>query len=279
MDILLVNIHTVADLQAKLGILERWTEQQREYQEMLAYMKTNKFWCAVDKLQKLVMQWLFELSKANMAGTGYKLRQKISKAIKTRGKAVRSALDNYNDLAARMTPPAPHLKWGNILDYAFISDFELLKHAYSQQDITREPWTIPGNREIMTKYFKVKCAREELERLNVEIRHLRAFIVDEHGLMHAQLHHLRGSDPYLVAELKAVCHRRHQVDALHLLRLDDIESLPGFTGTHTLRGETNIVLVPQELDSTEGMEDLIEDDAVQDEMICLGEFFENLSVE
>lgn len=178
-----------------------------------------------------------------------------------------------------MTPPAPHLEWGNILDYAFISDFELLKHAYSQQDITREPWTIPGNREIMAKYFKVKRAREELERLNAETRRLRAFIVDERGLMQAQLHHLRGSDPYLAAELEEVCHRRHRVDTLHLLRLDDIESLPGFTGTRTSRDETNIVSVPQELESAEGMEDLIEDDAVQDEMIHLGEFFENLSIE
>lgn len=97
--------------------------------------------------------------------------------------------------------------------------------------------------------------------------------------MQAQLHHLRGSDPYLAAELEEVCHRRHRVDTLHLLRLDDIESLPGFTGTCTSRGETNIVSVPQELESAEGMEDLIEDDAVQDEMICFGEFFENLSVE
>lgn len=70
MDILLVNICTVADLEAKLGILGRWTEQQREYQETLAYMKTNKFRRAVDKLQQLVVQRLFELSKANMAGTG-----------------------------------------------------------------------------------------------------------------------------------------------------------------------------------------------------------------
>ncbi|KAG0707166.1 hypothetical protein DFH29DRAFT_760828, partial [Suillus ampliporus] len=210
-----------------------WTEQQREYQETLAYMKTNKFRRTEDKLWQLVVQRLFELSKANMVGTGYKLRQQIGKAIKTRGKAIHSVLDNYNDLAAHMTPLAPHLEWGNILDYAFISDFKLLKHAYSQQDITREPWTNPGNREIMAKYFKVKCAREELERLNVEIQRLCAFIVDECGLMHAQLHHLHGSDPYLAAELEEVCHRRHRIDTLHILRLDNIESLPGFTGTRT----------------------------------------------
>ncbi|KAG1779310.1 hypothetical protein EV702DRAFT_966110, partial [Suillus placidus] len=167
-DVLLVNICMVADLEGRLGIKDWWTDNQPDYCDALEYMKMHKFQCALDKLQQLVVQQLFELSKPNMSGTGYKLRQQIGRAIKTQSKAIHTTLEQYNDLATAMTPPAPHLEWTNILDYMFVSDFELLKHKHSQQDITDAPWTVPGNHKIVAKYFKVKHAQEELERLNVE---------------------------------------------------------------------------------------------------------------
>ncbi|KAG0702024.1 hypothetical protein DFH29DRAFT_999672 [Suillus ampliporus] len=216
MDVLLVNIRTVANLEERLSIKDRWTDDQLDYREALGYMKTHKFRCALDKLQQLVVQRLFKLSKANMSGTGYKLHQQIRRAIKTRSKAIHAALEQYNDLAATMTPPAPHLEWTNILDYAFVSDFELLKHTHSQQDITNEPWMVPGNREIAAKYFKVKRGKEELERLNIESRRLHTAIYDEHELMQAQADCVRTKDPLLAAELDDMWHQRERVDAVHI---------------------------------------------------------------
>ncbi|KAG0696301.1 hypothetical protein DFH29DRAFT_813166 [Suillus ampliporus] len=70
MDVLLVNICTVADLEERLGIKDRWTDDQPDYRKALGYRKTHKFRHALDKLQQLVVQRLFELSKANMSGTG-----------------------------------------------------------------------------------------------------------------------------------------------------------------------------------------------------------------
>lgn len=70
MDVLLMNIRAVADLEKRLGIKDRWTDDQPDYCEALQYMKTHKFWRALHKLQQLIVQWLFELSKANMSGTG-----------------------------------------------------------------------------------------------------------------------------------------------------------------------------------------------------------------
>ncbi|EGO23128.1 hypothetical protein SERLADRAFT_409558 [Serpula lacrymans var. lacrymans S7.9] len=63
-----------------------------------------------------------EEKMANMAGTGYKLQVAIGRAIKTRRKAIQTALAKYNSLAAQMIPPTPILQWSNIINYGFASN-------------------------------------------------------------------------------------------------------------------------------------------------------------
>ncbi|KAG1869619.1 hypothetical protein F4604DRAFT_1545817, partial [Suillus subluteus] len=179
MDELLLSIRSVSDYEEKLGISATWSTDHPEYRTAEAYMHMQDFHHALDKIQQLVVQRLFELSKANMADTGYKLRTAIGKAIKTQSQAIRTALDKYNILTRQLSPPTPVIQWNDIIHYGFISEFELLKHSYSQHDIHDEPWTIPANRDVASKYFKIQCARKEITRLNVEIRRLHTAIVDE----------------------------------------------------------------------------------------------------
>jgi len=112
-----------------------------------------------------------------MGCTGYKLRRQISKALQRRSEAIKKALNRYNTQAARLTPPRSPLTWKEIVDFTFIGEFDLLR--YSRADIRAELWVKPARREATTKYFKLSRAREELVRLNVEIRRLRTFISDE----------------------------------------------------------------------------------------------------
>ncbi|KAG6821969.1 hypothetical protein H0H92_015871, partial [Tricholoma furcatifolium] len=70
---------------------------------------------------------MFELTKMNMSQTGYKLRKHIGKALKARSQAIRSALDRYNDAATLMSPPRASLSWNEIIEYAFLADFDLLR--------------------------------------------------------------------------------------------------------------------------------------------------------
>jgi hypothetical protein len=51
----------VIEMEVKLGIENRWTFASPEYQETLKYMLERKYHRALDKLQKLVVQRLFEL--------------------------------------------------------------------------------------------------------------------------------------------------------------------------------------------------------------------------
>ena len=67
---LTVAMHEVSDLEAKLGLTLSWTPRDSKYQETLRYLRKRDFHRAPDRLQGLVVQRLFELSKANMSGTG-----------------------------------------------------------------------------------------------------------------------------------------------------------------------------------------------------------------
>ena len=76
---------------------------------------------------------------------GYKLWESIWKGLKAWGKAISTALDNYNAIASLMDPPAPLLEWKQLVDYTSVSKFELLKYSSSYKDITAEPWAVPRN--------------------------------------------------------------------------------------------------------------------------------------
>lgn len=101
---------------------------------------------------------------------GYKMRPHIWKALHACSKAIQTALHKYNMLAKEMNPPAPTLEWKAIVDYGFVAEFDLLKHQHSHFNVMKVHWVSPANREIANKFHKIRHAREEIVRLNVEIR-------------------------------------------------------------------------------------------------------------
>ena len=66
-----------------------------------------------------------------------------------------------------MRPPRHILKWEEVIEYAFLLDFDLLQDG--RQDISKLPWVSPMGRCAMDLHFKTCCVREEIQRLNIEI--------------------------------------------------------------------------------------------------------------
>ena len=114
------------------------------------FINNRTFIGAVERLEGLVVQRLFELSKVNLVGTGayflniqqkcftetslgYKLRKHISKAIAKCSSAICIALERYNQLAPLQNPPRPILQFSDVASYSWLSDFDLLK--FSSTDI------------------------------------------------------------------------------------------------------------------------------------------------
>jgi len=69
-DEMMVAIAAVHDLEVKLDIERTWTEEDPEYQDAARYLRHRDFHRALDRVQQLVVQRLFEMSKANLASIG-----------------------------------------------------------------------------------------------------------------------------------------------------------------------------------------------------------------
>jgi len=63
-------MNVVEELEASLDIEVRWMPQSARYQDILEYTKRRQFIRAIKDLEGLIVQRLFELSKANLLSTG-----------------------------------------------------------------------------------------------------------------------------------------------------------------------------------------------------------------
>ena len=135
----------VLELEVQMGITKRWTPETPEYVETARYICERRYHQALNKLQRLVTQRLFELHRLNLSGigqfscrrtlrflvitfklTGYKARTHLAKSLQTRCKAIRSATDTYNKAARLLDPPRPPLDWAQVSRYSFLEEFNLL---------------------------------------------------------------------------------------------------------------------------------------------------------
>ncbi|KAI0371569.1 hypothetical protein BV20DRAFT_1035214 [Pilatotrama ljubarskyi] len=196
---------------------------------MLRELGHRKYRQALDKLERLVVQRLFEMSKLGLNGTGYKLREKLGKALKARATAIKKAITDYNARAKELIPPRPTLAWSDIVDMSTVADFDLLRDT--RQDIRELPWAQPLNRRAMNLYFNIKRAREEVQRLNVEIPRLISSMLDEHVDLYCAVAASLITNPSLAHELSRQWQYQHHVSVRIAQHLRDASQLPGFSGT------------------------------------------------
>ena len=69
--------------------------------------------------------------------------------------------------AQALSLPCQMLHWKDVVKYAFLADFDLLCDAC--QDISQRAWVTPAARLAMDLHFKICQAKEEIQRLNIEI--------------------------------------------------------------------------------------------------------------
>ena len=60
----------VLELEVEMGIAEQWTPETLEYRETAQYINERQYHQALNNLQHLVTQRLFELHRLNLSGTG-----------------------------------------------------------------------------------------------------------------------------------------------------------------------------------------------------------------
>lgn len=169
------------------------------------------------------------MSKLGMSGVGYRLRDKIGKALKTRADAIKRALNEYNEAATSLNPPRERLSWEKVIAAVTLADLDALRDT--RTDIRTLPWAQPARREAANLYFGIKRAEEEIVRLNVEIRRLITFMIDEHTDFYRAIGSNIILNPHLAYELSSRYQYRSKLHAVIARRLVLTSKLKGFTGT------------------------------------------------
>ncbi|KAJ6590434.1 hypothetical protein DFH09DRAFT_1306980 [Mycena vulgaris] len=220
----------VQDLEVRLDVTRRWVPEDEKWAEISVMVRRRRYQHALDHLQGLIISRMFELAKCNMSGTGYKLRKHITKALQARSKAVKNTITTYNEVAQTMTPPKPTLDWEQVVEYAFLADFDLLREG--REDIHGELWAQPAGRAAMDQHYKLLRADKEIQRLNVEIRRLVTYMADEAGFLSREEDRLREEGEEAIAvQVGLLRMERVRFTSLHRSRLRKLSQEPSFTGS------------------------------------------------
>ncbi|KAF7371917.1 hypothetical protein MVEN_00049400 [Mycena venus] len=137
----------------------------------------------------------------------------IAKSLKAWCGAVQNAIQRYNIAARALEPPAPKFTWDQVVEYAFLADFDFLR--VMDEDVLKKPWSHPAYWLAMDSYFKIERAWEEIVRLNNEIHQLVTWINDE--------------DRFLLVHRYQLEHGCS--DMGHMKPLWRLGKTPGFTGS------------------------------------------------
>ncbi|EJD47608.1 hypothetical protein AURDEDRAFT_163480 [Auricularia subglabra TFB-10046 SS5] len=223
-------LEAVLALEGVLGIDNRWTTSSREYQEGLIQMAERDWRRALDRLELLMVQRMFELAKSHVFG--YKLREAIGKGLKSRSQAIRTAVTRYNELAAALNPPAAPVNFATLMEWTELQEFELLRRSRAG-DVREKAWAQPANRLMASKHYKVLRANEELVRCQVEARRLMTAMRDEERQLETTLGRLSAANPALSFELRELMVRRIAVNDHHRCVLAKLSGIPGFEGILT----------------------------------------------
>ncbi|KAG1842557.1 hypothetical protein F4604DRAFT_1938762 [Suillus subluteus] len=258
-----LQMNIVNDFERQNGINEHWTTAHPGYTQALEYGCKHHFIRTVEQVEGLVVQCLFEFSKANLANTGYKMRKHISKAITRQSAAIRSVLEKYNKLAPLQTPPQPILDYSEVVGYATLGEFSLLKHSH--HDLLSKPWAVPDNQEMAARYFKVVRSHEEIACLNVEICRLDAWVEYDDAKMLEVIETLTvdETDSLLAAELRQQYNEWHHINNVHRHCLDKINYLKGYSGPAAALWHNSVEM--KRSDNEEEPVDVWEDDELNDE--------------
>ncbi len=124
-----------------------------------------------------------------------------------------------------MDPPRTTLDWEEVVNYACLAEFDLLRDT--RQDVRERPWARPANRLIMDKYFKLERAREEITRLNVEIRRVLTHLQDEECFLLSKEKEILNTNAALAFQVRLYRLERTRFAQTHRQRFKKLASCQG----------------------------------------------------
>ncbi|KAJ2929278.1 hypothetical protein H1R20_g7813, partial [Candolleomyces eurysporus] len=275
------------EMELRLHIEKRWDATTPAYRETVQQINQRQYRQALEDIQKLVVQRLFELHRLNLSNIGYKARVTLAKAMRTRSRAIQTTINKYNRTVVALGR-SDTLDFARAAQYNFIEEFELLKHSHA--DLTNVRWKEPRIREAMKRHQRIKRAHEEIERLHVEILRVYSAIEAERNHFKSTLLKLKESQDPIYVVVDEFCRRRSRANQAVMLKLYEIVNLPTYRGPKLRygrrkgepEGDAEAMEIDSEAsrDSLENSEEELEgaDDDTEAQLSGIVDFISNLAI-
>lgn len=128
-----------------------------------------------------------------------------------------------------MKPKRPTIEAEQVLEYVFLAEFDLLRD--SRFELHRQAWAQPRERNLCDAYYKLQRSKEEIIRINVELKRLVTFICDFESQLDTCVQDLTEQDSLLAYQMQKRQLLYLSIHHLHFARIAKIAALPGFTGS------------------------------------------------
>ncbi|KAK7031920.1 hypothetical protein R3P38DRAFT_3313830 [Favolaschia claudopus] len=210
-------LNLVQRLEVQMGIVNRWTEGDPEWKN------AAELWQIKSTEEHIDFRW--------QQVAAYKIRTHIAKAMQVRSKALRNAVSKYNRAAAALTPPGRSLKEEDIIEHGFLAEFDILRDIRGH--IVSHAWATPAARTLLDSYHKLKRAKEEIQRLNIEIKRFVTYMDDEKELLLKTRREVEQGNPVLAFFIRRYGHQRGRFNTIHMEKLRELAAKLGddFTGS------------------------------------------------
>lgn len=117
------------------------------------------------------------------------------------------------------------LDYAKITQYTYLGQFDLLRSIRSRQDIRQRPWAQPTGRRVVTLSLKIDRAQEELIRVSVEGKRVRASIHNFCTDLHCVVQTCQEEDPLLARAIEDHYADWEDVSKHLLSQLNTLDSL------------------------------------------------------
>ncbi|KAJ7883599.1 hypothetical protein B0H13DRAFT_1628990 [Mycena leptocephala] len=95
------------------------------------------------------------------------------------------------------------LSWVEVIDYTFLADSDMLWDPEGNTSIWA--WADPLARQLLDSYYKIQRAKEEIQRLNIEIHRFVTYMQDEKWFLLRQEAEVAVKDPDLAFFIRKYC--------------------------------------------------------------------------
>ncbi|QRV88505.1 hypothetical protein RhiJN_16523 [Ceratobasidium sp. AG-Ba] len=233
----------VERVEAELDIGVRWAPFMPEYIQAATYALEREYRLAVDRLELLLIQRLLELSRLNIAGTCYKMRRHLSKALQSRSRAIRTAVNRVNSLAKTLNLDQPQIIFEEVLSHQFLAEFDFLRLC--REDVRKQRWAQRGVRDAIDARLRIRRAKAERTRVEIEARRLATFIADEEEQLHLLANQLDSTGQFLQAcQVRSYAERQMALNVQNKVWLDKLFSSLHYDGNTSFGTPKDVYPVP-----------------------------------